>query len=467
MVEPFDRRPPYDSEAEHKTLGSILLKADYTDDILSIVQPDDFYDESLSALARVMFAAHAEGKPLDPTLLLDRLKKSGDYERSGGALTLANVAKSVATAAHAVHYARIVREKADRRRVIDASADSMRDAYEGETDCQVILGEAEARLARIRDSRHTGNGSHVTEPMSRALADIDARLSGIPEDLTPTGFSGIDDKLTGGMRPAQLIVLAARPSMGKTALALNITERIAVGDQLPVVFFSLEMSSPELMHRLLASASGIEGNRLRQGQITKAERERVLEQVGKFHATQLHVDDDSFLRVADIAAKCRRISRKTGDLGLVVIDYLQLIEPDDSKASREQQVARMTRSLKGMAKDLSCPILLLAQLNRQVEMSANKRPRLNHLRESGAIEQDADIVMLLHRDWYYLSTSERDNNPDLEHLADLIIAKQRNGFTGGVELFWEGKTTAFADCAPSYRDEDEQIRLPYKDNELD
>jgi replicative DNA helicase len=268
-----------------------------------------------------------------------------------------------------------------------------------------------------------------------------------------TLFSDIDD-LTGGLHNSELIILAARPSMGKTALAMNIAEYVARKLGEPTLLVSLEMSGLELADRLLCSAAGVNGHRLRNGTISQAERQRLVRMAAEISQKPLYVDDSPSRTVSEIAAAARRIRRREQRLGLVIIDYLQLIEPDNPSDSRQEQVARITRRLKGLAREANVPVLVLAQLNRQAEDSKDHRPRLSHLRESGAIEQDADVVMFVHREEYYRHGSDKEQ---FEGLAQIIIAKQRNGPTGEVELVWEKEHTRFRNKAADYRDAPEPV----------
>ncbi len=444
-AEILDRQPPFSLEAEAGVLGSIMLNPDVCDDVALLLRPQDFYDDANRKLFEHMLGMHDAGQKLDPTLLSERLKQAGDYERIGGAAYLAKTFQSVPNYAHAVYYAQIVREKSTYRALIDASTEVLRDAYEEATDATQLLSQAEQKIFGILDSRGTSAVATIREILHEAMDRIDARMQG-EHTLggVDSGFAELDS-LTGGLHNSELIVLAARPSMGKTALAMNVAEHVAMQLLVPTLFVSLEMSSIELADRLLCSAARVNGHRLRNGTISNDDRARLIEKASQISRTPLFVDDSPSRTVTEIAAAARRIRRREGQLGLIVVDYLQLIEPDNAKDPRQEQVARIARRLKGLARELQVPVLCLAQLNRQAEDSKDHRPRLSHLRESGAIEQDADVVMFVHREEYYRRGEEQEQ---FAGQADILVAKQRNGPVGDVELIWRKEFTRFEDKVP-------------------
>ena len=331
------------------------------------------------------------------TLLVERLKNAGDLEFVGGMAYLAEVMQSVATAAHAVYYAEIVRDKATLRSLIHSSTEILRESYDGSLEPREMLARAEQKIFAILDNRGAGDLEDIGSILQDALMRIDARMKnehaigGIE-----TGFTDLD-VMTGGLHGSELVILAARPSMGKTALALNIAEFVSMKARQPTLFVSLEMSSVELADRMLCSIAEVNGQRLRNGTISNDDRRRLVEKAADLSQAPLFVDDTPSRTITEIAAASRRLKRKAG-LSLVVIDYLQLIEPDNAKDPRQEQVAKIARRLKGLARELKVPVLCLAQLNRQAEATKDNRPRLSHLRESGAIEQDADVVMFIHRE---------------------------------------------------------------------
>ncbi|MBM4000674.1 MAG: replicative DNA helicase [Planctomycetes bacterium] len=440
------RQPPVDHNAELGVLGSILLKAEVCDEVVPIVRAEDFHDEAHQKLFDHMVTMYNDGKKIDPTLLVDRLKSAGHYELVGGTKYLARILEAVHSAAHAKYYADVVREKSTYRSLIDALTGILRDAYEQSTEAHDLLSSAEQRIFSILDRRGTAEVFKLKDILHDALDKIETRRSG---DRTGEGVETLFaefDALTGGLHGSELIVLAARPSMGKTALAMNIAENVAIGLRQPVLFVSLEMSRTELADRLLCSAARVNGHRLRNGTLSREDEQRLMDKASEISESPLFVDDSPTRTVIEIAAAARRVRRICQNrLALIVIDYLQLIEPDNPRDPRQEQVARITRRLKGIARELNVPVLCLAQLNRQAEDSKDHRPRLSHLRESGAIEQDADVVMFVHREEYYL---RGEDQKELAGQAEIIIAKQRNGPVGDVELIWHKDYTRFEDKAP-------------------
>ncbi len=392
-----------------------------------------------------MQAMHDAGGKIDVTLLVDRLKTSGHYETIGGAAYLYKISQAVPNAAHARYYAGIVREKSTLRSLINASTEILRQAYDEQHEARHLVSEAEQKIFSILDHRSGSSVSSIRDILHEAMDRLDARMRGEQtQDAVNSGFTELD-RLTGGLHNSELVILAARPSMGKTAFAMNIAEYVAVELRRPTLFVSLEMASIELADRLLCSAAQVDGHRLRNGTLSNADKLRLVEKAGEISQAPLFVDDSPSRTVSEIAAAARRIKRREGGLALIAIDYLQLIEPDNSDDSRQEQVARIARRLKGLAREAEVPVLCLAQLNRQAEDTRDHRPRLSHLRESGAIEQDADVVMFVHREEYYLRGEEQKEH---EAQAEIIIAKQRNGPVGEVELRWEKKFTRFQNLAP-------------------
>jgi replicative DNA helicase len=441
LGELLDRQPPRSIEAERAVIGSLLLLPEVCDEVALVVRPDDFYDDAHRAIFGHMLALHDGGRQVDPMLLAQRLKDAGQYEFVGGAAYLLELGQEVATAAHAEYYARIVRDKAVLRSLIHASTDIIQEAYEPGTDAREMLSRAEERVFRILDTKGETQVRPIQDVLHDSLARIDARMQrqhaygGLE-----TGLIDFDD-LTGGLHDSELMILAARPSMGKTALALNIAEHVAIdGAHKPVLVVSLEMSALELGDRLLCSRARVNSHRLRNGQLNAEDSRRLVQTAADISRAPMFIDDSPSRNMTEIAATARRLKRQE-DLALVVIDYLQLVEPDNPRDPRQEQVARISRRLKGLARELSIPVLCLAQLNRQVEATRDNRPQLSHLRESGAIEQDADVVVFVHREEFY-QTSEEDRER-VKGQADLMIRKQRNGPTGDVKLTWLHEYTRF------------------------
>ncbi|MEM7477575.1 MAG: replicative DNA helicase [Planctomycetota bacterium] len=446
----LDRAPPCDVSAEIAVLGSILLLPDVCDDLVMVVSPDDFYDDANRKLYQHITEMIDANQKIDVTLLVNRLKTNEDYEAVGGSAYLAKLANSVPNAAHAVYYAEIVRNKATLRRLIEASTSILRDAYDESQDPKDLLSQAEQRVLQIQDERSSQAAESINDLLKQAMERIDARMKGTH------AVGGVDthfadyDAMSGGFHNGELVILAARPSMGKTALALNIAENVSFLGRAPVLFVSLEMSGIELADRLLCSVARVNGHRLRNGTISQEDRKRLVEKAIEISNAPLFVDDSPSRTMSEISAVARRIKQREKGLGLIVIDYLQLIEPDNPRDPRQEQVAKIARRLKGLAREQKVPVLCLAQLNRQAEDSKDHRPRMSHLRESGAIEQDADVVMFVHREEYYHRGDEAANYAGQ---AEIIVAKQRNGPVGEVELTWEKDFTRFQDRAQDRHNE--------------
>lgn len=441
LSETLQRELPFNLEAEVGVLGSVMLMPEVCDDIVNLLRPEDFYDEAHQKLFHHLMEMHGAGKKIDLVLLRERLIKHGDFELVGGSAGLAKIFTSVPHAAHATYYANIVRSKATARYLIATCGDLLNEAYLPEREPEELLNDAEQRVFAIRESRQTSNLNRLDEVLSLAMDRLDARVAGkVQEGTVETGFSQLDH-LTGGLHASELVILAARPSMGKTAFAMNIAEHVAFKAHQPVLFVSLEMASIELIERLLCSVARVNGHQLRAGTLQAPDRLRLIDFASRLSSAPMFIDDSPTRNVSEIAGAARRIKRREGRLGLVVIDYLQLIQPDNASDPRQEQVAKIARRLKGLARELKTPVLCLSQLNRQTEDTRDHRPKLSHLRESGAIEQDADVVMFVHREAYYQKGEpEGDTNV---HDALIIVEKQRNGPTGDVELHWEPKFTRF------------------------
>ncbi len=452
----LDRLPPQNLEAEKSVLGCMLLDSLISDDVIMILRDEDFYSDANGKLFAQMVAMHNEGLKIDPTLLIERMKTSGELEAIGGMAYLGEVAQSVAVPAHAEHYAEIVRDKSTLRGLIHASSEIIHDAYDSTQEPVELVGQAEQKIFAIHDLRSGGTVAGIHDVLMETFELIDRRVEHGGATGVPTGLHDLDN-LTGGLHGSELVILAARPSMGKTALALNIAENVVIDANIPTLFVSLEMARHELAQRLLSSQGRIDGTKFRSGIMSKEDRQKLVEASAKLSEAPLFIDDSPTRSMSEIAAEARRLKRKHS-LGLIVIDYLQLIQPENPRDPRQEQVAKIARRLKGLARELTVPVLCLAQLNRQVEAGAGKeshRPRLSHLRESGAIEQDADVVMFIHREEYY-HTKEDAQRDGIAGEADLIIAKQRNGPTGDVKLAWFHRFTRFENLAHESHSEFDQ-----------
>lgn len=449
----LDRQPPYSQEAEVGVLGSMMLLPTNIDDIATELRASDFYFDANRTLFEHLVEMRSSGKIIDSTLLVERLKDKNDWERIGGGPYLAQILTKVPNTAHINYYAKIVKQKSTIRSVIETSTDILREAYEVEQDdATKLLSQAEEKIFAIGEQNKAASSTvEVKEMCMMALDRLDARMRGEnAEGAVDTGFSDLDN-YTGGMRASELIILAARPSMGKTAFAMNIAENVVRLQRQPVLFVSLEMAAIELIERMLCSVARVDSRRLKNGSVSKDDRDRLKAKASELSNVPLFLDDSPSRTVAEIASTARRIKRRQEGLGLIVVDYLQLIEPDRSTDPRQEQVAKIARRLKALARELQCPVLCLSQLNRQAEDSRDHRPRLSHLRESGAIEQDADVVMFVHREEYYLRGDARE---EVAGQAQIILEKQRNGPAGvDIELSWIKEYTRFEDRAPDRHDE--------------
>ena len=441
----IEHSPPQNLEAEKGVIGGILINPLTCDDVATILRPEDFYSEIHRKLYRHLLEMYGSGAGVDLTLLLERLERSGDLIEIGGEAYLGEVMSDVQIAAHAPQYAEIVRDRAILRDLIQTSAEILRSAYEPTLEPREIVNRAEEKIFALSDSRSNNQVHKIFDVVQETLSILDARAEGEVDGVL-TGFLEFD-KLTSGLHPGELIILAARTGMGKTALALNIVDHVAVKQKAPVLVVSLEMSRIELTQRLLCARGRINSKKLQNAALSQLEKEHLSRASNELSYAPLFLDDSPSRTVTEINAVARRIKRQENALGLIVIDYLQLILPDVPTDPRQEQVAKIARRLKGGARELEVPVLCLSQLNRE---AAKGRPQLSHLRESGAIEQDADVVMFIHREEADLSP-EQAVDKDVVGKADFIIAKQRSGPIGDSNLLWFGEYTRFEN--PSYYDE--------------
>ena len=438
-----DNLPPQNIEAEQAVLGAIFLNTDALADAMEYVEPDDFYRRAHQILFQAMVDLNNDGEAIDVLTVQNYLTTNNQLDDVGEVAYIAELATSVPTAANAGYYAKIVEEKSMLRRLISTATNIITQANNGDDDVPSLLDSAERQIMDVSERRNRSGFREIKDVLNETLSDID-RLSQQSEDITglPTGYREFD-KMTAGLQPDNLIILAARPAVGKTAFALNIAQNVATSTDTSVAIFSLEMSAESLVNRMLCAEGSINANHLRTGQLDEGEWQNLIVAMGALSNTSIFIDDTPGIKMAEIRAKCRRLAKEKGNLGLVVIDYLQLIE-GSNKESRQQEVSEISRQLKKLAKELSVPILALSQLSRGVEQRQDKRPVLSDIRESGSIEQDADIVAFLYRDDYYErgeSKSEEDGddqdslNQDVGEV-ELIIEKNRAGARGTVKLLF-------------------------------
>ncbi len=436
--ERIDRLPPQSLEAEKGILGSIFLDNHFIDEVADVLAADQFYLDSHQRIYKAILRLHESGvHGFDPITVRESLEKNNELREAGGDDYLIELMESVPHGGHAKYYASIIRDKAVQRRLIFACTDILKNAYDASSETDDLLNQAEQQIFSILEQQEASNKLELKEILLDTFARIDARLElgGAISGLS-TGFRDLDGQ-TNGLQPSELVILAARPSMGKTAFVLNLAEAIADRSQAGVVIFSLEQSKHELAERFLCIRGKLDMHKLRKGELDEDERDRLLRVSSELSELPIFIDDQAGRSMSQINAICRRLKRKD-NIRLVIIDYLQLIEPEDKRAPREQQIAQITRRLKFLAKELSIPVMALAQLNRGVELRDDKRPRLADLRESGAIEQDADIVMFLHRPEMY-------NAEDHPGEAEVIVAKHRNGPTGIIRLNFMKQFMQFQD----------------------
>jgi len=427
--------PPHNVEAEESVLGSVMLSPDAANIAFEKLQAEDFYKPAHQAIFEAVASLFDGNQPIDAVTVADQLRRTGELERVGGANYLATLLDGVPTTSNIAYYAEIVSETAARRRLLRAGSIVGSLAMQTERRIEDVLDASEAEIFRVAE-RQVGDGLAPVGPLLQSTLERIEELGARGGEITglATGFRDLDRRLA-GLQPANLVVIAARPSMGKTALAMNIAQNVAERDN-TVAVFTLEMSREEVVQRLLSSMAGVDSHRLRTGQLTPDLWNRVVRETSRLYQMPFFVDDSSDLTVTSIRAKCRRLARKRG-LSLVVVDYLQLMQGAGSSESRQQEIADISRSLKNLARELRIPVIAVSQLNRALEQRENKRPRLGDLRESGAIEQDADIVMFIYRDEYYNPGSDQPG------LAEVNIAKHRSGAVGTVQMNFAAEFTRF------------------------
>lgn len=426
-----DHLPPQDLEAERSLLGSLMLSPAAFEEVSAIIRASDFYSDAHRRIWRSYAAIAHSSTPADDVVLLGHeLEKRGDLAEIGGANYLAQILETVPHAAHAAHYARIVRDAADRRRIIDIGLQLCRGAHDKNREIPEMVSSAESGLHAILESSAESEAVDVNDALIEVFETLDAED---PPGIS-TGWRDLDWKLNGGFRPGALYIVAARPSVGKTAFAGNAALNVAVNGA-GVMIFSVEQPRQELTERLLSARSGIPVAKIQLRTVDASERDRLTEAANELGILPIAIDHGSTRTVTQIAAIARLRKRRQG-LSLVIVDYLQLLTPEDQRVSREQQVATMSRGLKCLARDLNVPVIALCQLNRSIEARENKRPKLSDLRDSGSIEQDADAVLFLDR-----PATWKDGADESE--AKLIVAKNRNGATGEIQMFWKATTMQF------------------------
>jgi replicative DNA helicase len=435
--------PPHNIEAEQSILSAILIENNTLPEVLEILSDQDFYREAHRKIFKAMVELFEKNEPADLVTLTNLLKERGQLGSLGGASYLAELVDAVPMAVNAAHYAKIVQEKASLRRLIEQAAAITSRCFEDKGDVEEILDFAERSIFDISENK--------IKPSFYVLGDILTDTYKAVEEAyenkllvtgVPTGFRGLDEK-TSGFQPGDLIIIAGRPSMGKTALALNVARNASLETGEPAAIFSLEMSKEQLSLRMLSAEARIDSSRMRGGFLSEGDLARINRAAGALYDIPLYIDDSPAISALEIRAKARRMKMDKG-VGIVIVDYLQLMRGRASAERRDLEISEISRSLKALAKELSIPVVALSQLNRKVEDRTNKRPILSDLRESGAIEQDADVILFIYRDEVY---HKEEDNPN-KGIAELILAKQRNGPIGAVKLAFLETYTRFEDLAP-------------------
>ncbi len=438
-----DKLPPQNLEAEISTLGALLLDKDAIVKVADILEPNDFYKDAHADIYEAMVQLYEARTPIDILSLSSRLQEQGKLDNIGGHGYLSSLAESVPTASHVVHYAKIVQRKSTLRRMLAAAAEITGLGYQETDDVEDLLDQAERKLYGISQKYYRENFTPIKHVLNEAFDRIDElhKESGKLRGL-PTGFADLDNILA-GLQKSDLIILAARPSVGKTALALDIARQVATKQKAPVGIFSLEMSKEQLVDRLLCAEANVDMWRMRTGKLSEREDDfpRIGHAMGVLSEAPIFIDDSATANIMEIRAKARRLQLEHG-LGLIMVDYLQLME-GRSAENRVQEVAEITRGLKALARELNVPVLALSQLSRAVEMSKPAIPKLAHLRESGSIEQDADVVLFIYRKAADKNYQIEDLLPEEKSVAELHIAKHRNGPTGLVKLFFNDAYVSF------------------------
>lgn len=430
-----DRLPPQNIEAEQSVLGSILLDPEALIPAMEYIESNDFYRRAHQLIFQIMAELNERNEAIDVVTIANSLESKNLLEDIGGTPYLAEIAGMVPTAANVEYYAKIVEERSILRKLIQTATDIASKGYQEADDVPNLLDEAERKILEVSEKRSRSGFVSIESVLRDTINNIDELFQN-DDDITgiSTGYKALDE-MTAGLHEDELIILAARPGVGKTAFALNVAQNIGTKTDETVAIFSLEMGAEQLVNRMLCAEGTINASNLRTGQLTEEEFEKLFVAMGSLSKASIYIDDTPGIRTAEIRAKCRKLKQEKGKLGLIVIDYLQLIE-GSGKESRQQEVSEISRQLKKLAKELSVPVVALSQLSRGVEQRQDKRPILSDLRESGSIEQDADIVAFLYRDDYYRSEDDEDDDETEDNVVEVILEKNRSGARGTAKLLF-------------------------------
>ena len=439
-MEDIGRIPPHSVESEQSILGSILLDKEAIITVTETIQPEDFYKEAHKIIYECMMKLNNKNEPIDLITLTEELKKQGHLEDIGGISYITSLSTIVPTTSNVKYYADIVKEKSVLRKLIKVSNDILNSGYDSSIKVEDLLEKAEKKIFDISQEKSSEDFQSINSVLMDTY-DMIEKLYTNKEDITgiTTGFDDLNKK-TNGLQRTDLILVAARPAMGKTAFSLNLVQNAALKGNASVAVFSLEMSKEQLVQRMLSAQSHVELKKIKNGSLDENDWPRIIDAMSVLSNASIYIDDTPGIKISELRSKCRKLKIEKG-LDLILIDYLQLMEGDGGNESRQQEISKISRSLKVIAKELNCPVVALSQLSRAPEQRSDHRPMLADLRESGAIEQDADIVMFLYRDEYYHPDSDRKN------IGEIIIAKNRHGETGSVELVWLGEIQKFANKA--------------------
>lgn len=434
------RIPPHSIEAEQSVLGAMILDREAINIAVEIIKPEDFYKEAHKEIFEAIINLYNKNEPVDLITLAEELKRRATLENVGGVTYLADLSSGVATTANTKYYCKIVEEKSILRRLIKSCNDVILKSYEDTEEVNAIIEKAEKSIFDITQGRHREGFAPINEVLLKSFSKIEERAAN-QDALTgvTTGFIDLDFKLS-GFQKSDLILLAARPSMGKTAFALNLASNAALKGGASVAIFSLEMSKEQLVQRMISATAHVDLQKIISGRLSEDEWIQIINAMGPLSQAKIFIDDTAGISLMEMKAKCRRLKIEKG-LDLVLIDYLQLMQSESRHENRQQEISAISRGLKALAKELECPVVALSQLSRAPELRSDHRPILSDLRESGAIEQDADVVLFLYRDEYYNPETEKKN------IGEVIIAKHRNGPTGSVELVFKKEFTKFVNMA--------------------
>ncbi|MDT8951541.1 replicative DNA helicase [Lacticaseibacillus paracasei] len=451
----IDQQPPHSDEAERAVLGGIFLNADTLPDAQEYVTADDFYKKAHRLLFQAMTDLQDNGTAIDTVTVSDYLDNHNNLDDIGGVGYITDLVAATPIASNVVYYAKIVQQKSTLRKLISTAQNIASRSYTEQDDVEGLVEDAERQIMDVSENRNQAGFKQIKDVLNQAMAQID-QLYQNDQAITglPTGFRDLD-KITTGLHEDEMIILAARPAVGKTAFALNIAQNVGTKTDKSVAIFSLEMGAEQLVNRMLCSEGSIDANHLRTGQLNEEEWQNLIIAMGSLSKAKIYMDDTPGIRMAEIRAKCRRLAREQGDLGLIIIDYLQLIE-GSGQENRQQEVSAVSRQLKKLAKELHVPVIALSQLSRGVEQRQDKRPVLSDIRESGSIEQDADIVAFLYRDDYYRDAEgdeddddqgSNDDGDDNVGEVEVIIEKNRSGPRGTVKLLFVKSYNKFTNIA--------------------